>query len=256
MLRAYIDDSGKPDQSPVMVLAGYLSSAERWACFTNEWTSILDAHSLDALHMTDLWRKSYPEHAHLSPLARDQLLSKLVQCIRSNVMRGFVNVMPFSGFERYLKVRESGPLSRPYFWMFFSMLSRVYELSYRYNADEKTEMLFDVQGGESEARIMEALGELRNIAAPRYGEHFILSPSFRDDKDLPPLQAADMLAWTVRRVCQNGVSANITEKGAESFLLDQLMTVPTDQVLWSEEKLIATSMDLLRRLGVTDASPS
>ncbi len=39
--RIYIDDSGKSDQSPVLVLAGYLASDNRWEAFDLEWREIL-----------------------------------------------------------------------------------------------------------------------------------------------------------------------------------------------------------------------
>lgn len=34
--RFYVDDSGKADQSPVLVLAGYGASDERWAHFDQQ----------------------------------------------------------------------------------------------------------------------------------------------------------------------------------------------------------------------------
>jgi hypothetical protein len=41
MLKAYFDDSGR-GQDPVFVLAGFLSTAGRWAAFNEDWRKELD----------------------------------------------------------------------------------------------------------------------------------------------------------------------------------------------------------------------
>src|SRR4051812_26441335 len=42
MLRAFIDDSRGHSLPKVFVLAGYISTAERWASFSDEWRRALD----------------------------------------------------------------------------------------------------------------------------------------------------------------------------------------------------------------------
>lgn len=40
-LQAFVDDSGSEPQSPVMVLAGHISSTARWLSFADEWREAL-----------------------------------------------------------------------------------------------------------------------------------------------------------------------------------------------------------------------
>jgi hypothetical protein len=59
MLQAYIDDSGNDGKSPVFVLAGYVSTTEKWETFSDEWDAVLrpaNGKQLDVLKMSDVFR--------------------------------------------------------------------------------------------------------------------------------------------------------------------------------------------------------
>jgi hypothetical protein len=49
-ISAYFDASGSPDNT-VIVVAGLVSTAEKWIAFENEWADCLDAFGVAALHM-------------------------------------------------------------------------------------------------------------------------------------------------------------------------------------------------------------
>jgi hypothetical protein len=49
---AYFDDSGHPSQSVVLV-AGFISTKEKWKKFEDEWNRVLKDAGLAHLHMTD-----------------------------------------------------------------------------------------------------------------------------------------------------------------------------------------------------------
>ena len=42
VLEGYVDDSGSSPDGNVFVLAGYISTAEKWAEFSSEWERICD----------------------------------------------------------------------------------------------------------------------------------------------------------------------------------------------------------------------
>ena len=46
MLKAFIDDSHSGPTGPVFVLAGYISTAEKWASFAEKWQAILGRVSI------------------------------------------------------------------------------------------------------------------------------------------------------------------------------------------------------------------
>ena len=42
MFQAYVDDSGNYQHSPVLVLAGFVASVEKWLEFADDWQRMLD----------------------------------------------------------------------------------------------------------------------------------------------------------------------------------------------------------------------
>jgi hypothetical protein len=72
------------------------------------------------------------------------------------------------------------------------------------NTTEKTEVLFD-EGIDDPARLEEgfkAFMEAVRLDDPRYLNFFQnTKPEYRNDECNPPLQAADLLAWHLRRMC-------------------------------------------------------
>lgn len=53
-LEVYVDDSGSEPQGEIFFLAGFISTVERWAAFSNEWDSALGLHpTLDYFKMSE-----------------------------------------------------------------------------------------------------------------------------------------------------------------------------------------------------------
>ncbi len=250
MLRLYVDDSGKSDQSPVQVLAGYLSTAERWAAFSNEWQELLDEAGLDAFRMAAAWRLARP-YWDRGPLRRDHLIVRMVECIKRHVEMAFVSSVPFEGFHRYLDVTQktySHPLGRPYFMGFFAILIQVYDYAFERRADQRIEVIFDEQGGESEQYILSAMGGFRRIAGQHFSDLVIPTPIFQNDKDALPLQAADMLAWLVRRDAVNGVRGIDRSRCLENLILGEALSMPNRVFIWGESRLALASQHLSESL--------
>jgi len=243
MLRLYVDDSGKTDQSPVQILAGYLSTAERWAAFSIEWQELLDEAGLDAFRMAAAWRLARP-YWNRGPLRRDRLIVQMVDCIKRHVEMAFVSSVPFEGFDRYLDMTQkpySHPLGRPYFMGFFAILMQVYEHAFQYRADQRIDVIFEEQGGESERYVLSAMESFRRIASQRYGDLVIPTPTFQNDKDALPLQASDMLAWLVRRDAVNAARGIDRSQCLESLILGEALSMPNKIFIWSENRLALAS---------------
>ncbi|TRL40142.1 DUF3800 domain-containing protein, partial [Rhizobium straminoryzae] len=88
-VRLYVDDSGKPDHSPVLVLAGYLSTSDRWDACTAEWRDILGSYQISAFHMSEAWRLA-GNYNKIGPIRRNNLIIQLVECIKRHVLHAFV----------------------------------------------------------------------------------------------------------------------------------------------------------------------
>lgn len=53
MLRAYYDCSGQPHDSEFVTLAGVIASESVWDRFCQEWTSVLERYQISEFHMAD-----------------------------------------------------------------------------------------------------------------------------------------------------------------------------------------------------------
>lgn len=51
---AYLDESGTHDDSPIMLMGGYLGNTEQWAAFDNAWKSLLESEGIPYSHAKDL----------------------------------------------------------------------------------------------------------------------------------------------------------------------------------------------------------
>lgn len=51
MIMVYVDDSGKLDSSPSLVLAGFSASEAVWSCFTGQWQEMPGSGPIDLLEV-------------------------------------------------------------------------------------------------------------------------------------------------------------------------------------------------------------
>ncbi len=57
---AYFDESGHPDDSPYLVIAGGIAEVEQWAHFEREWTELLAPLGTKLFHAVDFHRRIQP----------------------------------------------------------------------------------------------------------------------------------------------------------------------------------------------------
>ena len=249
LLRLFVDDSGKRKESPNLVLAGYLSTPERWAAFNKDWQSLLDNAGIDAFRMSQAWRLARP-YRRRSSLERDHLIVQAVECIKRHVQMAFGISMPFDGFHSYLDVKDdhSHYLGRAYNAAFYSLLSSVYSYAHLYHADARLEIVFDEQGGEPTARILASMDEFRRIASNDFGDLVIPNPTFRSDSDTLPLQAADLLAWLLHRDAVNAKKGVDRSSLLENLILGEALSMQNKIDVWNRARFELASTDLANRI--------
>lgn len=211
--KAYIDDAGVKNTDEIFVFAGFVDTAENWLHFDEDWRSCLrETPSIDYFKMdeaTDL----YGQFTNWKCAARDAKLLALFDVIRrhgkrSNVCRAMYFTTPFAVFHR--KMTDDLPVRMKRYsaaYLFGAILltnAIVAEVKYRGTSDH-VETVFDKHEIFGK-RLQELYPLLCDFAERVYGERYPPSPLFRDDKDYTPLQLADILAWSLRRMwngCDN-----------------------------------------------------
>lgn len=250
ILQVYLDDSGKLDQSSVVVIAGYISTLEKWKLFSTQWSKILSAHNLSSFRMAQAWRL-HRKYYKAGPIKRDWLLVRLLDCIKQHTEQAFVVSLDIDAhaemFEGWEELGGSFKnLNRAYFGAFAAILGVVYGYNYLYRYDCEFEVILDEQGGESKNFLLSTISNFKEIARQEFPGVQINAPTFRSDDDCPPIQAADMLAWLVRREKYKIDKDEYSE--LELLLLNEAVSMGVQKNIIGRDKMIGISESVKKNL--------
>jgi uncharacterized protein DUF3800 len=197
-VQAWIDDSaGGKGSRRMFVLGGLVHEAEWWANFSQEWMKWCDVRPrLPYLKMDQL-------HHLCQGWGDEQKIEKL---------RGFLKIiytdpLPFmtyfsldlDRFERNGKSIYVPPANDPFFMPAYSIVASVAYEQARRKPGEQCEVIFDAQdifGPRFQLLYPELRdGLLKGNPILETLPHLV---RFENDKEYPPLQAADLLVWMIR----------------------------------------------------------
>lgn len=196
ILQGYFDDSGSDAGSSIYVVGGFLSDANTWAAFTDEWQKILakEPFPVEYLHMKEANRLIKQFQGCPLPL-RDQKVFELAELTVKYKLRRIEASIMRSDFDEMLKGEYPGPVGESaYFLCFYKIITAfAREPSL---IGKNIQLIFDEQG-----RIGEDAREAYTLLREMYPDEYklISRPIFGSDLDYKPLQAADLYAWHARR---------------------------------------------------------
>lgn len=205
MLNIYLDDSGSHG-GPYCFVAGILSTTEKWAAFSKAWIALCEPYLKGRPFKTSAAyrekdRGFIPEEGKL----------KLARCIRDHVDAQTWSVVPDSALVKIKKERRV-KFDR-YKSCFVGVISAVIKDPQLSESDELVGWIFDHQGGgpkghenKLEYSLFCGFNEIRGDL-PRGDRGLLHSIAFADDEVETGLQAADFLAWHLRRRQENGPDA-------------------------------------------------
>jgi hypothetical protein len=200
MLQVYVDDSTTDTGAERrLFLAGYMNTAERWVRFSEAWQAELDAHpAIEYLKMSEANNLS-GQFRRWSETDRDEKLRGLARVIRHFGPRSIHSSISRSECKQILEPVAPYGFSRPYFYCFqYIIISLANAFLEQGGPKVPIDFIFDEQGGVGdEARRVYRI--IRDGQPAPVRAVLALEPIFRDEKLVLPLQAADMLAWHVRR---------------------------------------------------------
>jgi hypothetical protein len=193
MYTAYLDGSGGGHKD-VFVLGGYIASNEAWALLSDEWRLLLEREP-----RLDSFKMSYMAQTD----ARMKRAEEFYRIIEKNVA-GYVACVIYT--DEMLKAESSitwppnyinqHVARNPYFSAFHSIFRNLIEHQHELGIEEQIQLVFDTQ---SEMEIALASHDYLILSTPPKLHHLLSTPRFEDDKTTPPLQAADLYAWWVRK---------------------------------------------------------
>jgi len=218
-LIGYFDDSGSSRTEPVYVIAGFVSSAERWADFSAAWRNKLNEEpKLRYFKMSEAvgFRGQF-ERGGWNPALRDQRVFELAELVRNHAMVRVSSSVLRKDFEALkLNFMNLPELNDPYMQVFYQLIFSIntYQLN---NGSADCKLVFDDQGilGKRSLIWWEGIKD----RSPTEERKRLLAgpPTFGNDLDDLPLQAADMYAWLVRQKLEGEDSSLLCQAAAKEL---------------------------------------
>jgi hypothetical protein len=245
VLKAYVDDSGSDTQGPAYVLAGYVGDVDSWDKLTVEWQRVLDEHPrICYFKMSEAesrkgcfagWdREDIIDKIHALIPIINRHAKCIIECVfwqehYDVAMSWFlVKMIPqiASPDKRELVTRFGNP-----YLLAFCMIMKDYSQRLEMeNSDEIVDFIFDNQD-ELGKRAVGYWMAMRVMFPEKYKRYIPNQPAHRDEKELLPLQAADLIAWQTRRRLEDVNIHKIQEKREELTMLE---AIPRYMNRWDE----------------------
>jgi hypothetical protein len=220
----------------VYTLAGYVGEATKWEQFADAWADALHAgpRPLEYLKTWQAYKLRDPESMFngWTEKERDDKLLLLAKTVNAHAL---ISVQTALRPSTYRQIVGNYTKMRPYAFLFYSIAAELVKLlEHRWHVRDKIDIYFDRQTDESEKSLREAFREFVADAPPELRDRFGGTPEFKDDRDVTPLQAADLFAWHFRRNIYEHDRGNGGFKGP---VWDELINLPRMTGLWDAKKL-------------------
>lgn len=202
MLTAYFDDSGTSPTDPVAVEAGYLATVEMWELFNQRWGSLLSRYNVKQLHRADL-ENFRGEFVNWEPSRRREFIKKAHSIIRRCTYVGVSLALIKADFEEV--IRADSPLNKfeIFSWCVHGCLAGIRTWCDSRNLNTRIQYVFEL-GTKGQDQFNHILRDLYDNPVTRERNR-IGGWSFQG-KEVPPLQAADVIAYEFYKFIKNEVA--------------------------------------------------
>lgn len=238
MFKAFVDDSASDEGERTLLLAGLVQRASVWSAFSDEWEEELNRRPrIDHLHMVE----AESLRGQFEGWGDEQRNRKLASL--ANVLCKYDPWFLECRVSRKLVQEITEPvvphdLRGPYFPCFYGVILKLAHWHLSMGNTLPIDFVFDEQGpiGAEAVFWYEVIKSLqpeplRNLLGS--------TPTFSDDKKVLPLQAADFLAWHLRRRTEERNQHEKREVMQIFLGLLHAEVVITEEVLRREAKQMA-----------------
>lgn len=195
IIQVYLDESGTDDQNPHAVVAGLVMDPERFLLFDFVWNSILSKYKIEPpLHM-----REFGKHGRLGYIdypTRYELFTELAGAINCHKIHSVAVSLEHEQYEKLLSIKTKKEVSIYGLSFMFCAYQCFAMATFNYYIGD---IAFLMEGGnehcEDVRRAHRGMMQMK-----KEGAIGIMDGSLTfNSKKLSPLQAADVIAWGVRR---------------------------------------------------------
>jgi hypothetical protein len=198
MLTAYFDDSGSERGERMLILAGYVHSAQTWLAFNDDWQTVLEtAPAIKYLHMVEA-ENLRDEFKGWVREEMEEKVSALADVIVKHEPWSIECQVSHQDFSDIVQPVVPYELRTPYFACFYGVICNLVKWHASMGLTLPIDFVFDEQGAIGAQAVL-WYETIKSMQPAGLASLFGSTPVFRDDKKILPLQAADLLAWHLRR---------------------------------------------------------
>jgi hypothetical protein len=201
----FVDESASPRGKRVLLLSACIDTYRGWASFSDDWTRALHASPrIDYFHTREA-RKRQGQFARWKAIDVDRKIVALTEAILRHDIHVLSCWLSEEDYAETVAATAVPDLHHAYFACFIAILHKVAEYQAFRKITTGVDFVFDEKGDVG----LEALfwcSLIRERANPDLRDLLRSTPVMRNDEDVPPLQAADLIAWHKRREKEFGKS--------------------------------------------------
>jgi hypothetical protein len=207
MWQAYVDGSGNREHSPLLVLGGFIATAPQWESFVYDWQEMLDAPPhIKYFKMAEAGRRR-EQFNHFTESERDAKVAHAYAVAEKHASFQVSCVVHLEPFYRLFTEAEFEKSARePFYLAFSAIISNVARHQSAAGLSGEVDFIFDNEAMFKD-KIMREWDRFKTEASPDVREFIGDDPAFRDDLKVLPLQAADLIAWWVRKMATVGADS-------------------------------------------------
>jgi hypothetical protein len=194
-LAAYLDESGDRDTA-ILAVAGYVATGEEWRRFSRDWLGALRANSVDLLHMVDL-EAGNPPFDGWTRKRRHDLFKRLSGILNARVVFQTWAAVDVKECERVIAECDKDLIASPY--VLCAVLCMLFISNWARAHWKKEQVVLFFEEGRPFSGDMFRLWH-QAVCKPWLRERYKLAAIQKESKkELVPFQAADCLAYEVRK---------------------------------------------------------
>jgi Protein of unknown function (DUF3800) len=201
-LTAYFDDSGTHDDSATVVVAGFVSSAPQWRRFTREWNKAKAEYEIKDFHFAQFLANQkdteFADKKKWNDTRKEIVLRRLRSIAFTHSIHAFSCSVDRRDYDEVFSDSVREEFGGHFTWSVRAVLGFIENWRIKHQIKEPIEYIFSTMNGKPKREIEGVFDGALKTDNPLY--KYGIQPgchSFRDMREILPLQAADMLAGCV-----------------------------------------------------------